>query len=368
MVDSRPKSRVCRKLKFEKMNMTSWESAVIKETSLLKDAILSMNNSGLRIVLVSDANNRLQGVITDGDLRRALMRNFTLETSVKHVMCNTPKVAKSNWSRERLQKFMEDFDLYQLPVVDDDGFLVGLQTLHGIVNKTVLNNPVFIMAGGFGTRLHPLTDDCPKPMLRVGDKPILELILDSLIKAGFHRFYISTHYLPHVVRDYFGNGDDWGVSIKYTHEVTPLGTAGALSLLPKSEINDSLLLMNGDLLTSLDYRGLIDFHKNKQSVATMCVRDFEYKVPYGVVNVDGYSVQSIVEKPTQKYYINAGIYVLSPSLVKSVPENTKIDMPTLLTNSIATKGMVTVYPMHEHWLDIGRMEDFNAAGSMLAKM
>ncbi|CDI94752.1 phospho-sugar nucleotidyltransferase [Pseudomonas aeruginosa PA38182] len=224
------------------------------------------------------------------------------------------------------------------------------------------------MAGGFGTRLRPLTHNCPKPLLKVGEKPILEIILERFIGAGFHRFFISTHYMPEMIREHFGDGSRWGVSIRYVHEETPLGTGGALGLLPHHEIDSPLFLMNGDLLTTLNFLNLLEFHTAHGGVATMCVREYEYHVPYGVVQSDGHRISSMVEKPVQKFFINAGIYLLSPGLVKSVKAGTRIDMPTLLEQEIERQQAVNMFPVHEYWLDIGRMEDFVRAQQEFASL
>lgn len=341
--------------------MKNWESTFVGPQTSLEQAISTMDRSALRIAIVVDDECRLLGTLTDGDVRRALLRYQSLAVPVSQVMCTTPQVAQRDWSRERVLAVMESTQLLQLPVVDIDNRVVGLETLHGLLDKRLLNNPVFLMAGGFGTRLYPLTNDCPKPLLKVGDKPILELILERFIQAGFHRFFISTHYLPEMVRDYFGDGKRWGVSIRYTHEETPLGTGGAVGLLPHDEINEPMLMMNGDLLTTLNYRELLDFHNANKGVATMCVREYEYQVPYGVIQSEGHLIRSMVEKPVQKFFVNAGVYVLSPELVKSVAPGAKVDMPTLLEREITLNRDVAMFPVHEYWLDIGRMEDFKRA-------
>lgn len=348
--------------------MKQWQSAVVSPKVTLEEAIAIMDSSGLRIALVVDNSQRLQGTLTDGDVRRALLRHIPLDVPVEQVMCAIPKVAQRNWSRERVLSVMESSQLLQLPIVDDEGCIVGLETLHDLLDRRLLNNPVFLMAGGFGTRLHPLTQECPKPLLKVGEKPILELILEGFIKAGFHRFFISTHYLSEMVREHFGDGSNWGVSIRYTHEEAPLGTGGALGLLPHEEINEPIFIMNGDLLTTLNYRELLDFHNENSSVATMCVRQFEYQVPYGVVQSEGHLVRTMIEKPIQKFFVNAGVYVLSPELVKSVKPGIRIDMPTLLERSIAAGEHVTMFPVHEYWLDIGRMEDFKRAQTEISTL
>jgi len=276
-------------------------------------------------------------------------------------MCATPLTATRAWSKERILAAMEQHQLLQLPVVDEENRVIGLETLHGLLYKRRLDNPVFLMAGGFGTRLRPLTQNCPKPLLKVGEKPILELILESFINAGFHRFFISTHYMPEMIQSYFGDGSRWGVSIRYVHEDEPLGTGGALGLLPHDEIDLPLFMMNGDLLTTLNFQNLLEFHQSHSGVATMCVREYEYTVPYGVIQSEGHSILSMVEKPVQRFFINAGIYMLSPDLVRTVMPGTYIDMPTLLEQQIVKNKNVNMFPVHEYWLDIGRMEDFQRA-------
>jgi dTDP-glucose pyrophosphorylase/predicted transcriptional regulator len=343
--------------------MKNWESALVGPNVSLEEAISAMDESALRIALVADGQRKLLGTLTDGDVRRALIRRLPMSTTVDQVMCAKPHVAQRGWSRERILAVMEASELLQLPVVDDEGRIVGLETLHGLLETKRLNNAVFLMAGGFGKRLHPLTESCPKPLLKIGDKPILQQILESFISAGFHRFYISTHFLPEMVREHFGNGEQWGVSIQYTHEEHPLGTGGALGLLPHEEINEPILMMNGDLLTTLNYRDLLDFHNSHEGIATMCVREYEYQVPYGVIQSEGHLIRSMHEKPVQRFFVNAGVYVLAPEMVKSVKRGTRVDMPALLEGAIATGNQVNMFPLHEYWLDIGRIEDFERARS-----
>lgn len=348
--------------------MNQWESTLVRPETALEEAIATLDRCALRIVMVVDQQRHLLGTLTDGDVRRALLKHLPLNIPVGDVMCATPQTAERDWSRERVLAVMESTQLLQLPVVDADGRVVGLETLHGLLDKRLLDNPVFLMAGGFGTRLHPLTHDCPKPLLKVGDKPILELILESFVNAGFHRFFISTHYLPEMIRAHFGDGRRWGVSIRYVHEEEPLGTGGALGLLPRDEIDQPMFMMNGDLLTTLNYRGLLDFHKEHDCVATMCVREYEHQVPYGVIESNGHRIVSMVEKPVQRFFVNAGIYLLSPELIKSVKPGTRIDMPTLLEQAMASGSDVNMFPVHEYWLDIGRMPDFERANNEFANV
>jgi dTDP-glucose pyrophosphorylase len=341
--------------------MQQWESVLIDPSTTLEEAIRTLDREALRIVLVVDDERRLLGTLTDGDVRRSLLSQVPLNVEVQRVMCSTPHTVERGWSRDRVLSVMEAHQLLQLPVLDKERRVVGLETLHGLLKKKQYNNPVFLMAGGFGSRLRPLTQSCPKPLLKVGEKPILELILDSFKNAGFHRFFISTHYMPEMIKDYFGDGSRWGVNIRYVHEDVPLGTGGALGLLPHDEIDLPLFMMNGDLLTTLNFQNLLEFYNSHSGVATMCVREYEQRIPYGVVQSDGHRITSIVEKPVSKFFINAGIYLLSPDLVKSVSPGTYLDMPTLLDREIAAGNSVNMFPVHEYWLDIGRMEDFQRA-------
>ncbi|MGF2733398.1 nucleotidyltransferase family protein [Marinobacter sp. DUT-1] len=345
--------------------MKPWRKALVNSDVTLEQAIEVLDKAALRIALVVDANDKLLGTLTDGDVRRALLKHLPLETPVNQVMNPQPKTAEQSWTESRILAVMEKHELLQLPLVDAEGRIVGLANLHDILNKHRHDNPVFLMAGGFGTRLRPLTNHCPKPMLKVGDKPILEQILLNFVEAGFHRFYISTHYMPEVIRDYFGDGEKWGVSIQYVHEEEPLGTGGALGLLPPDEIDQPLFMMNGDLLTSLNLHSFLEFHETHNGVATMCVREYEHEVPYGVITSEGTQIKSMVEKPVHRFFVNAGIYLLDPALVKSVEPGTRIDMPTLLERQIDGGKAVNMFPIHEYWLDIGRMDDFHKAQTEL---
>mgnify|MGYP006074553605 CR=1 FL=1 len=341
--------------------MNQWRKVLVKDSTSLQRAIEVLDEFGLRIVLVVDDADILLGTVTDGDVRRALLRSLPMDTPVNEVMNRNPKTARADWTESRIRTLMDGQGLLQLPLVDDAQRVVGLATLQGSLKESSRDNPVLLMAGGFGTRLQPLTNNLPKPMLKVGGKPILERILVDFVDAGFHRFYISTHYLSEVIREHFGNGEKWGVEIQYIHEDEPLGTAGALGLLPKGEIDLPVVIMNGDLQTSLNPQSLLEFHEERRSMATVCVREYEHQVPYGVITADGAKVQTMIEKPIHKYFVNTGIYLLSPELVKSVKPNIRLDMPTLLVQQIEQDKPVYMFPIHEHWLDIGQTADFERA-------
>lgn len=345
--------------------MKPWCKAILSIDANLEQAIQTLNEASLRIALIVSNGNKLQGTLTDGDVRRALLKYLPMDTPVSQVMNKNPKTAKETWTESHIIGLMEQYELLHLPVVDIEGRVVGLFNLHDILKKPRYNNPVFLMAGGFGTRLKPLTNNCPKPMLRVANKPLLEQILLKFVEAGFYRFYISIHYKPDVIRNYFGDGDKWGVSIKYVCEEEPLGTAGALGMLPRHEINQPMFMMNGDLLTSLNLHSFLEFHESHNGIATMCVREYEHQVPYGVITSAGTKIKSIIEKPVHRFFVNAGIYLLDPTIIKSVAPNEHIDMPTLLERKISEGKHVNMFPIHEYWLDIGQIDDFQKAQDQL---
>ncbi|KIF50422.1 nucleotidyltransferase family protein [Vibrio owensii] len=338
-----------------------WKNVLLEPSATILEALEIINKEALRVALVVDNEQHLVGVVTDGDIRRGLLRNLPLTDPIAMVMNTSPTTADVNAEREVLIDLMESKGILSVPLIENYR-VVGLETLQGALCKPRYENPVFIMAGGFGTRLKPLTDTCPKPMLKVGGKPILETLIRNFIKAGFQNFYISTHYMPEQIENYFGDGTDLGVNITYVHEDEPLGTGGALGLLPDDLPKGlPLIMMNGDVLTKVDFQRLLDFHNENQADATMCVREYDYQIPYGVINGEGNKITSMVEKPIQRFFVNAGIYVVSPQVINSVPQNHKIDMPTLLEQHMEQRNNILMFPIHEYWLDIGRMDDFNRA-------
>ncbi|MEF3021845.1 nucleotidyltransferase family protein [Vibrio mimicus] len=339
-----------------------WQKTLISESSTIKQALEIINSEAFRVAVVVDQNKKLLGMITDGDIRRGLLNDLMLSDSVAKVMNSKPITAKRGASKDQLVELMERKQILSVPLLDQENKVVGLETLHSALSKDRYQNPVFIMAGGFGTRLRPLTHNCPKPMLKVGDKPILETVIKSFIKAGFSNFYISTHYMPEQIHQHFGDGSNLGVSISYVHEDTPLGTGGALGLLPEDMPRDlPLIMINGDVLTKVDFQRLLNFHLENDADATMCVREYDYQIPYGVISGEGNRITSMVEKPIQRFFVNAGIYVVSPRVIQSVEKNQKIDMPTLLEQHMQERNNILMFPIHEYWLDIGRMDDFNRA-------
>lgn len=339
-----------------------WKNAVIGLDKSIKEALKIINDYAFRAVFVTDNEQRFLGIVTDGDVRRGLLNDISLDQEVGLIVNRNPVSCRLDEATpETIKKILKNNRFLHVPIIDEDDKLVDVRTYDDFLFSKKRDNPVFIMAGGFGTRLKPLTDNCPKPMLKIGDKPILEHILLRLIDQGFYRFYFSTHYLANIVMDYFKDGTKWGVSIEYIYEDTPLGTGGALSLLPKDIGDLPLVMMNGDVMTKTDFGRLVDYHNEKKGCATVAVLEYHHEVPFGVITTDGAYIVNMVEKPTHRSFVNAGMYVLEPSVYKSVSENHKIDMPTLLLEQINSGKKIASFPIHEYWLDVGRMDDFELA-------
>ena len=342
--------------------MTNWKESLIGPKSTLEYAIRNIHKVGLRIALVVDDQEKLLGTITDGDIRRSLLSSVGMDCTVDKIMNASPTIANLSDDRSDILSLMKDKNILHIPIVDSEGIICGLEVLQDILQvPPLLNNPVFLMAGGFGTRLYPLTKDTPKPLLKVGEKPILEIILEQFIKHGFHRFFISVHYKGEMIKDHFGDGSKWNVSIEYIDESSPLGTAGALGLLPNNDEELPFIVMNGDVLTNLDFRRLIEFHSSNNALATLCVREYDIQVPYGVTEIHNEKVQSIIEKPIHKFFVNAGVYVLNSKLVYSVRRNKHLDMTTLLEMQLNNGEVISSFPIHEYWIDIGQVDQYEKA-------
>jgi dTDP-glucose pyrophosphorylase len=326
----------------------------------LRDALLRIDASGIQIAVVVDAKGCLLGLLSDGDVRRALLRGVDLSIRCAEVMNTYPVVAESNWSRQELMAVMRRKVLHHIPIVDSNLLVTGLATLDEFAGIIQHSNWVVLMAGGLGARLRPLTDNCPKPMLHVGGKPILENILESFIEQGFCNFFISVNYLSEIIIDYFGDGSRWGVSISYLREDKRLGTAGALSLLPSTP-NEPFFVMNGDLLTKIRLDAILQFHKEQKASATMAVREYDFQVPYGVVRMNGEQIEAIEEKPVHKFFVNAGIYVLTPEVMGYVKSDQHLDMPNLFEQITAAGSFAAAYPLREFWIDVGQLEEFKKA-------
>ncbi|EAR23503.1 putative mannose-1-phosphate guanyltransferase [Nitrococcus mobilis Nb-231] len=325
------------------------------------ETIRRIDEAGLQVALVADDAHRLLGVVTDGDIRRAILRGVELQAPTSTIMNPKPHTLPQHKPRREILAYMRRYSLRQVPVVNVDGKLVGLELLDALIGAAELPNAVVLMAGGLGTRLRPLTETCPKPLLSVGGKPILERILGAFIEEGFRHFYFAVNYKAEMIIEHFGDGGRWGVQIEYLRETRRLGTAGALSLLPIWP-EHPFFVMNGDLLTQANFSRMLEFHEQYGGLATMAVREYDIRIPYGVVRLDGDKILSIKEKPLHSFFVNAGIYVLEPEAVAHIPANDYCDMPSLFKR-LNGAGSTAAYPLREYWLDIGRQEELERAHS-----
>lgn len=341
------------------MPLYDWKNIAVEPSVSIRDALKVLDQQSMQIVLIVDSNQQLQGTLTDGDVRRALLAGNSLDSEVALAMNSSPSFGDEKENEVAWRKKMQPKGLRHLPIVNSKRNVIGLFYLKQniAVSRT---NPVVMMLGGLGMRLRPLTESVPKPMLKVGNKPILETIISHIAEQGFTEFYFCINYLGEQIRAYFGDGERWGIRIHYIEEQTRLGTAGALALLPERP-HESFIVMNGDLLTKIDLRALLDFHQEHQNVATACVREYSQQVPYGVVELSHERVSQIVEKPVYRYFVNAGIYCLSPSALDKIPSGSFYDMPTLMDDLLADEMAVGGFPLTEYWMDIGQMPDFEQA-------
>ena len=345
--------------------MKDWRKALVKPTMSIRQTISVIDSAALQLALVVGDDRRLLGTVTDGDVRRAILRGVSLDEPVTAIMNASPTVAYLGASREEIRSLLERRNLQHIPVVDESGRVVDVVVLSEMLRPQERPNWVVLMAGGEGTRLRPLTEDRPKPMLPVGSKPLLETILNQFLSYGFRRFFISVRYKAELIEAYFGDGSKWGAEIHYLREKKPLGTAGCLSLLP-SRPDAPLVVMNGDLLTNVNFTQLLAFHDHLQAHVTLCVREHHVRVPYGVVQVNDNRLVSLTEKPVQRYFINAGIYVLEPAVLKWVPRNKAMDMTELIKLLLERNHLIGTFPIHEYWTDIGHMEDYLRAQEEIA--
>jgi dTDP-glucose pyrophosphorylase len=337
-----------------------WNRSLVLPHNSIRETIQIIDHSTLQIALVVDNNQRLLGTVTDGDIRRAILRGISLENNVETIMNSNPLSVRLDEDQKQIFRMMQLKRLRHIPIVDDEGRVQGIKLWDELIEEQINDNWVILMAGGLGSRLQPLTNDCPKPLLKIGSKPILETILESFIEYGFHNFYISVNYRADMIKDYFGDGSRWGVHIRYIHEDKRMGTAGALSLLPEQPTKP-IFVMNGDILTKVNFQQLLDFHNEHEVSATMCVREYDFQVPYGVVKMDKHRLMAIEEKPVQHFFVSAGIYVLDPNVLQFIPPDKFYDMPSLYDFLIKQNYEAAAFPIREYWLDIGRMDDFERA-------
>jgi len=342
----------------------SWKESLLPPESTVKDAKRILDSDLMRIVLVVNEQGRLLGIVTQSDYRKGILKYVDNQAPITAIMNDNPKTVLVTDSESEIDELFIKTHLLHLPVVDEDGILVGVEYYDEHLMIDSQDNWMIIMAGGQGSRLRPLTTETPKPLLKVGTKPILETIIDNCISYGFKKFYLSVNYKAQMIEDYFGDGSKWGIQIRYLKEKKQKGTAGSLSLLPEKP-SKPFIVMNADLVTELNFQDLINFHLEHKAVATMCVKEYEFAVPYGVVGVNDGAIERIDEKPVHKFFVNAGVYVLGPKVLNYLSENEPMDMTDLFSKVIDGKQNTAAFPIHEYWLDIGSVDDYQHANGTL---
>jgi dTDP-glucose pyrophosphorylase len=340
--------------------MKNIENIKLQINSTIKQALEIIDKAAMQIALIVDENDKLLGTLTDGDIRRGLLKGLDLNSSIKSIVFKTPTIAKISDDKKDILKIALSKKLHQIPIVDENGKIIGIQEIEELIKPKEKTNKVILMVGGLGTRLRPLTDNIPKPMLKVGNKPILQTIIEKFAEYGYTNIVLCVNYKSHIIEDYFGDGSEFGVNIAYVLEKQRMGTAGALSLL-KEKPTEPFFVMNGDLLTNVNFEHLDSYHITNNSMGTMCVREYDFQVPYGVVNIKDSKILSIEEKPTHKFFVSAGIYMLSPEILEYIPQNEFYDMPTLFEKLINENKNIVSFPLREYWLDIGRLEEYKKA-------
>ena len=353
--------------------MKQIKDVCIDRTTSIRQAMAQVGRGCRGIALVVDTDGRLEAALTDGDLRRAILAGIELDAAISCVIAQKqaagapPAVtARQGITEEAAAQAMREAEVRQLPLLDDEGRVVDLLTLDELLPEARLPVQTVIMAGGFGTRLRPLTDDTPKPMLSIAGRPLLERMIERLRLSGIHQINVTTHYMPEKITEHFGDGQRFGVNINYVAEDEPLGTAGALGLVGASE--EPLLVLNGDILTQVDFADMLAFHREMEAEMTIGVAQYDFEVPYGVIEADGGIVRALREKPRYDFQINAGMYLIEPSARRRIPPGQRCDMTDLIAQLLADGQIVASFPVVEYWLDIGKHSDFQRAQQEVRQM
>lgn len=341
------------------------QKLVLTKEATFQEAVRLLDAGGVGIVPIVDENNKLLGIITDGDIRRALL---TGEATLERAINKAPKTVQENTSRHDILQLLKKSHLRHMPVVDSGNNFKHVVLLDGLYSEDQVNR-VIIMAGGLGSRLGDLTKETPKPMLPVGGKPVLERIIFEFAESGFRKFTICLNYKADIIRDYFGDGHKWNVEIEYTHEKERMGTAGAITLIDQGKLKDPFFVINGDVLTQIEYMDYMEGHQLSGAIASMAVKQYEEYIPYACVKFDEITeeLKQIAEKPRNIHHINAGVYILNKECLPYIPTDTFFDMPSLFDKLLSDTKKVKVYKMEEHWIDIGYPDDYSRANDLYKK-
>jgi len=339
--------------------MRNIQNIIISPNTSIRKSMEVIDKGEVKIALIVE-NDKFLGTLNDGDIRRSILKGLSLDDPIEHAYCKNSVTANFGIKKQLLIDICSENKIKHIPILDYGNRVVDLFVFDETLKEEIYPNKVVLMVGGQGKRLRPLTEKLPKPMLKVGDEPLLRTIIDGFAKYGFLNFVMCLGYKADSIKDYFGDGSKFGVSIEYVIEDKPLGTAGGLKL-ASSKLKEPFFVMNGDLLTNVNFEKLYDFHYSSKSVATMCVRQYEIEIPYGVVNTNKDEIISIEEKPSQSLFVSAGIYMLKPDCLNFIPENTFFDMPNLFDELIKQETKVTAFPLPEYWIDIGNIDKYHLA-------
>lgn len=335
------------------------KEVILGESSTIEDVINNLEKTGLQICIIASEKLKLIGIITDGDIRRGLLRGITLKSKAEEIMVKNP-ITISIGEEDSAMGVMRKNMINHVPVINQDGEIVNLYSTIFNTEIQKKDNLFVIMAGGFGKRLAPYTDTCPKPMLIIDGKPMIEHIIDNAVSEGFHNFIISVFYLSEVITEYFGDGSDRGINIKYIKEDAPLGTAGALSLINPIPLLP-FIITNGDVMTNIKYGDILKYHNKNSSHATMVIRRHAIQNPFGVVLLEDMVIKGFKEKPMYMSDINAGIYALNGECINLLNKNEECNMPTLFNRvSSSTESKAIAFPMHEDWVDVGSLKEYDS--------
>jgi len=336
-------------------NENCWKNVILFESDSIRDAISNLDKYSLRIVLVVNDNNKLIGTLSDGDIRRGILNNIDLNSQISKIMNVHPMTAMEGLNKKIIHKMMIDSNVQQIPIINDDHEIVGLHLWNQFNENKKISNTLVVMAGGFGSRLLPHTKNCPKPMVKIAGKPILEHIVLKAKSEGILNFIFIVHHLGNQIQDYFSDGNSFGISIEYIYEKIPLGTAGGISLIKKLP-KEPLIVTNGDVISDINYSEILDFHISHNAMATMAVKRYQMSNPFGVVRIDGIEINGFDEKPITESYINAGIYILDPKVLGYLKKEERCDMPKLFERLDGNN--LIAFPIHESWQDVGTVDDF----------
>lgn len=338
----------------------------IDPVGTVRDAMALIDRSRMGIVLVVDQERRLLGTITDGDLRRAVLANVDFGQPVSVLLARKvgspyarPITARAGADRDTYLRLLQQHNILHLPLLNEEQRVVGLVTLDDFVTDRALPLQAVIMAGGAGVRLHPLTEETPKAMLPIGERPLMEIIIQQLREVGIRRVNVTTHHKSEKIINHFGDGRDFGVELTYVAEDRPLGTAGGLGLMETPQ--ETVLVINGDILTQVDLRAMLAYHREHGADLTVAVRQYDLQLPYGVIECEGVRVRCLTEKPVRKFFVNAGIYLLEPLVYNYIPNGKSSDMTDLIQSLVDNGRVVVGFPIREYWLDIGQVPDYEQA-------